>query len=85
MTKTNETSRRAVLRTGLGLVAAAGAATAVTAQEKLAQELVQYQKTPKDGAMCSKCVNWAPPNGCNIVAGTIDPNGWCVAYAPKEG
>jgi len=85
MSKSNPTSRRRVLQTGLGLVAAAGAVTAATAQEKLAQNLVQYQTTPKDGAICSKCVNWAPPNACNIVAGTINPNGWCVAYAPKDG
>jgi hypothetical protein len=29
-------------------------------------------------------VNWEPPNACKIVSGTIDPNGWCIAYAPKN-
>jgi hypothetical protein len=85
MTKNTETSRRVILRTGLGLVAAAGAATGAKAQEKLAPALVQYQATPKDGLVCSKCVNWVAPNACNIVSGVINPNGWCVAYAPKEG
>jgi len=85
--KSNRTPRRTVLRTGLGMMAAAGAVAATTrraaAQDKLAQELVQYQKTPKDGQLCSACVNWVAPNACNIVAGNIDPNGWCVAFAPK--
>jgi hypothetical protein len=85
MINSNDASRRVVLRTALGLVAAGGAATALTAQEKLAPALVQYQDTPKDGLVCSKCVNWVPPNACNIVSGVINANGWCVAYAPKEG
>lgn len=81
-----KTSRRGILQVGLGLAAAAGISVAAHAQdEKLAQNLVQYQKMPKDGAKCSGCTNWVDPNACKIVAGTIDPNGWCVAYAPKEG
>ncbi len=80
------TSRRGLLQAGLGLMAAAGVAADARAQdEKLAQNLVQYQAMPKDGAKCSGCVNWIDPCACKIVAGKIDPNGWCVAYAPKEG
>jgi hypothetical protein len=98
----NQASRRSVLRAGLSMVAAAGAAGAAMAggtalarggagelqlaqAAKLAQNVVQYQETPKDGAMCSLCVNFIAPNACKIVAGTINPNGWCVAYAPKSG
>jgi hypothetical protein len=61
------------------------AATARAQDEKLAQTVVQYQTTPKDGAKCSTCVNFVAPNACKIVAGEINPEGWCVAYAPKEG
>jgi len=84
------TSRRAALRTGLAAVGAGLVASAMTskaqaqATEKLAQNLVQYQAVPKDGAQCNKCVNWVEPNACTIVAGEIAPAGWCVAYAPKE-
>ena len=61
------------------------AAASAKAQDKIAQAQVQYQTTPKDGNKCSTCVNFEdPPNACKIVAGTIDPNGWCIAYAPKE-
>lgn len=80
------TSRRGLLQAGLGLAAAAGVAVTARAQdEKLAQNLVQYQAEPKDGAKCNGCVNWVEPNACKIVSGQISPNGWCVAYAPKEG
>ena len=87
MNDTNKTSRRVVMRTGLGLLAA-GAAVAGTARAqdvKIAKNLIQYQDAPKDGLECDKCVNWVAPNACKIVEGTINPKGWCVAYAPKEG
>ncbi len=54
------------------------------AQEKIAQNLVQYQNQPKNGQKCSTCVNFEAPNACKIVAGTINPEGWCIAFAPKE-
>ncbi len=85
----NEVSaRRAVLKSALAVLCGTAAATATTrlarAQDaKLAQNVVQYQTSPKDGAMCSGCVNFQPPNACAIVSGEIVPNGWCVAFAPK--
>ena len=81
-------SRRTAIKTGLTLAGGAALGLVATmqarAQEKIAQEQVQYQMTPKDGAKCSLCVNWVAPNACKIVAGTINPNGWCVAFAPKD-
>ena len=78
-----KTTRRGIMRTGLAMVGVVAAVSA-KAQDKIAQEQVQYQKTPKDGNKCSTCVNFQPPAACSIVAGTIDADGWCVAYAPKE-
>ncbi|MFL5254091.1 MAG: hypothetical protein ACJ8AI_14570 [Rhodopila sp.] len=76
--------------TAVGGVAAAATAQAAPsgqrlAQDKIAQAQVQYQTTPKDGQQCDKCVNWEAPNSCKIVAGTILPQGWCIAFAPKSG
>ncbi len=92
--KDENLTRRRVFRAGLaavgGVVMASGARAAEGlagrqfAQDKIAQNLVQYQETPKDGAKCSTCVNFEAPSSCKIVAGTINPNGWCVAYAPKD-
>lgn len=84
----DKATRRQIMRTGLALAGggfvAAVAAVPANAQDKLAQNLVQYQPTPKDGNKCSTCVNFEAPAACKIVAGTISPEGWCVAYAPKE-
>ena len=85
----NGTSRRDMLRTGAmiaaGIAGVAAAQSARAEDEKIAQELVQYQATPKDGQQCNKCAQWVEPNACKIVAGVIHPTGYCVAYAPKEG
>ena len=68
-----------------GLAAIGGvAAIRAHAQEKIAQAQVQYQLMPKDGAKCSTCVNFEAPASCKIVAGSISPNGWCIAYGPKD-
>jgi hypothetical protein len=52
--------------------------------QKLAQKVVQYQETPKDGHECDGCVNFIAPASCKLVAGVINPKGWCVAFAPKS-
>ena len=86
MNYNDKTSRRGMKKAGLGLAAAAGVVAAGTARaqdQKIEQNLVQYQEMPKDGAECDKCVNWVAPNACKIVAGTINPKGWCVAFAPQ--
>ena len=88
MQNRNGTSRRDMLRTGIIIAAGVtGIAVAPTARadEKIAQELVQYQDQPKDGQKCNMCAQWVEPNACKIVAGKISPEGYCVAYAPKEG
>ncbi len=81
----NKFNRRGLLRTGLTLLAGGVlVSTAAHADDsKVDQSVVQYQTSPKDGAMCSGCVNFVAPNACKVVSGTISPNGWCVAYAPK--
>lgn len=80
-----KTSRRTFIAAGAAVVAAGVgvAATARAQDQKIAKTAVMYQDKPKDGQMCSKCVNFEAPNACKIVAGTIAPEGWCAAYAPK--
>ena len=68
----------------LAAVGAVAAVTSAKAQDKIQQSQVQYQQKPNpDGQHCSTCVNFIAPSSCQIVAGTINPNGWCIAYAPK--
>jgi len=86
MQNRNGSSRRDMLRTGMMIATGVAAASVARAQdEKIAQELVQYQDQPKEGQKCNICAQWVEPNACKIVAGKISPNGYCVAYAPKEG
>ena len=78
-------TRRRLLKGTLAVISGVAAvATRTQAQEKIAQAMVQYQTMPKDGNKCSMCVNFDAPNACKIVSGTIAPEGWCIAFAPKE-
>ncbi|MGA8496738.1 MAG: high potential iron sulfur protein [Xanthobacteraceae bacterium] len=83
-------ARRLFLRRGAALAAACAILLAETvpvrraaAQTKAPQNLVQYQKTPKDGKDCASCNYFEPPSSCKVVAGPISPAGWCSLYAPK--
>jgi len=87
MTKRDETrsTRRDVLRAGVAVIGGVAAvrASQAQAQTKIEPAMVQYQTMPKDGHKCGDCVNFEAPSGCKIVAGTISPDGWCAAFAPK--
>ena len=75
-------SRRAVLGAGLAALAA-GLAGRAEAQQKATQQMVQYQQTPKNNQECDGCLHFEPPTSCKMVAGKINPKGWCALYAPK--
>ena len=79
-------SRRTALQAAITL-AAMGFVDRASAQpapvKKVAQKVVQYQTSPKNGQSCSKCVNFEPPSSCKLVEGTISPSGWCLLFAPK--
>ncbi|HKW95324.1 MAG TPA: hypothetical protein VJX92_25790 [Methylomirabilota bacterium] len=63
---------------------ATGAWAAVAqGQQKIAQNLVHYQQKPKGAQECDNCLHFVPPDSCKVVAGKINPKGWCALYAPK--
>jgi hypothetical protein len=84
----NNASRRAALKAGLAILGAAGAtAVASRAQAQSAKadpSTVGYQTKPSNGQQCSTCVQFAAPNACKIVSGTIAPTGWCELYSPAS-
>ena len=80
---TDETSRRTVLRAGLGMLAGALIPARALAQQKIAQKLVQYQEKPKGPQECDNCLHFVPPASCKMVDGKINPKGWCVAFVKK--
>jgi hypothetical protein len=48
---------------------------------KASKERVEYQGKPNDGQVCAQCVQYLPESGrCRIVAGPIEPQGWCIAW-----
>lgn len=79
-------SRREVLQgTGIFLAAAATMllASARRAFAKMTQKAALYQDKPKGGAKCATCEHFQPPASCEVVAGKINPNGWCQMYIKK--
>ena len=53
------------------------------AQAKATPQQVQYQQTPKNKQECSTCLHFTAPDGCKVVSGKINPQGWCLLYALK--
>ena len=71
------------------LAALLGAPAAADAS-KASQESMHYQTTPNGDMHCSLCKFFTPgkdasSNGsCQIVDGSISPNGYCMAYSAKS-
>jgi hypothetical protein len=85
-------SRSAFVRSIVVLPALATLMYGVAAADgsKVSQASMQYQTTPNDGKQCSHCKFFVPaqdPNAngtCQIVDGSISPNGYCQAFAAKS-
>jgi len=77
----NALSRRTVL------IAAAGAAPLLAfggaKAGTLSMDSVNYQFSAKDGKHCALCKYFQAPNSCQMVAGKIDPNGYCKLFSAK--
>lgn len=54
---------------------------------KASKTAVKYQDHPDGASFCANCANFTAgptsdsPGTCLVVAGTISPKGWCLAYA----
>ena len=90
MNDKNILSRRAALKAGMTALAGGLVATAAFAQEdaddgKMDKSVVQYKYHPDaHGNHCGICANFLAPDACKLVAGKIDPNGSCTAFAAKK-
>ncbi|HEY3637830.1 MAG TPA: hypothetical protein VGK90_06725 [Rhizomicrobium sp.] len=77
---------------GLGATAAIGSAmlgAAIAAPQRVAaaqvpQEAAGYQTQPNNDQRCAFCVHFEAPASCQIVQGTIVPNGWCKLFRAKS-
>ena len=78
-------TRRAALKTGLGLLGVVGVAATARAQSAKADpSTVAYQLKPNNGQQCSTCTSFIAPAGCALGSGTIAPTAWCELYSPKS-
>lgn len=86
----HKVSRRQALKVLIlpALAAAIGGTTTI-ADAKSSKAQVKYQNHPNGSAKCSGCKffiagkNAKAMGSCQIVDGSISPNGWCVAYTKK--
>jgi anaerobic selenocysteine-containing dehydrogenase len=84
-------SRRTLLKGAAGITGVAlTSAFTVKAQAKATKAAMKYQDKPKDDQKCSDCNFFLPgktstANGtCQVVEGSISPQGWCTAYIKKS-
>jgi secreted PhoX family phosphatase len=78
-------SRRTLLSGAAFAAAAVGLMPAhARAQQKVTQSAAQYQASPKNGQQCSTCSHFQAPSSCQVVEGSISPNGWCALYTKKS-
>jgi hypothetical protein len=51
---------------------------------KISQKSAKYRPQPHGIQRCEICVQFRPPNSCQLVSGEINPKGWCQYFAAKE-
>ncbi|AEM49324.1 High Potential Iron sulfur Protein Hip [Acidithiobacillus ferrivorans] len=62
----------------IGAAHAAGKCPGITPKASL-----QYQPHPKGKEQCSACANFIAPHCCKVVAGSVVPEGYCMAFILK--
>lgn len=75
--------RRAALLAGAALTASVVPSEQASAQQKASKEAMKYQDRPNGDQRCSNCMQFVPPASCKVVDGTINPNGYCIAWVKK--
>jgi hypothetical protein len=73
-------ARRKFILAGATLALAREMVGKASAQQKLSKQDAGYQDKPKNGQLCAGCTLFQPPNACNVVAGEINPQGWCKLF-----
>ncbi len=88
-----EISRRTLLKGAAAVIAGATVASSFAGKAQAAKSTkaaMQYQDKPKGDQQCSGCSFFVPgkkpqaQGTCQIVEGSISPQGWCTAFAKKS-
>lgn len=82
MSTRRDALKQLIVLPALAGLAAAGATSLAEAADNKKQFRYQDKPGPR-GRKCSGCRWFRPPHRCQIVTGTISPNGWCTAWAKK--
>lgn len=69
---------------GSAAFAVTGTPRAAAAAAQVAQDAAGYQTQPNGDQRCAFCVHFRAPSSCELVQGTIVPNGWCKLYRAKS-
>jgi hypothetical protein len=86
-------SRRTLLKKGSVLLAGIAILPAVLQSHSAlagtgSKKDFNYQDHPRDGKTCAHCGSYISSGKaagtCRILAGSISPQGWCIAYSEKE-
>ncbi len=95
MTNNNTVNRRKMLRQSVGVLACTLTLPILLVPRSAragsaSKDDFHYQDTPHEQHRCTGCSAFvASPEkpdaagGCRIIAGAINPNGWCMAYSAK--
>jgi hypothetical protein len=78
-----ELSRRTLFKAAcgtVGTIALVGLTSNEVLAAKMSKDAAGYQASPKSGASCAKCKNFAAPSACSVVDGNVSPNGWCSLF-----
>lgn len=53
-------------------------------ETRVSKDVAKYRAHPNGIQRCEICLQFNPPDHCKIVAGKINPKGWCQYFAAKE-
>lgn len=88
MEENRRLSRRAVMKSVALLASTTVIAGLMESKDALAQKAskasMQYQDKPSGDKQCSNCAQFIPANSCQIVEGTINPQGFCISWQKKS-
>ena len=82
-------SRRMLLHGAAGALGAAATLGLGTrrsaAQIKISQAAAGYQDHPNASQSCATCGHFLQPDKCQLLSGSISPQGWCRLFSPMSG
>jgi len=88
-----EIGRRRFIKCGVGMAGACALGLGLASRNaaaKTAKAALLYQDQPNGGKRCADCKffsagsNDANTGTCELVEGTINRNGWCTAFSPRN-